>query len=215
MVIGRGLKCRVFPGVSKGGSPTPQNTATGVYARGRACLGTLETLILRVFGCPMAVVYTSVTRINSAFPAISSVSNINSAIISQYATDVEAEIDSAISKRYVLPLTVTPPILIAIATRETIYRIAVQRALVQFPPAQQGKAPMQVQHEDDQKLLEKLANGTMQLVGTDGKVVAADLTQSDIYSTTMGYVPTFHEGAWGDTVQDPNKLDDIAADREF
>ncbi len=88
----------------------------------------LTALLFRVFGCPMAVVYTSVTRINSAFPPISSVSNINSAVISQYATDVEAEIDSLISKRYVLPLTVTCPILTAIATRETIYRIAVQRA---------------------------------------------------------------------------------------
>ncbi len=174
----------------------------------------LTVLLFRVFGCPMAVVYTSVTRINSAFPPISSVSNINSAVISQYATDVEAEIDSLISKRYVLPLTVTCPILTAIATRETIYRIAVQRALVQFPSAQQGKAPLQVQHEDDQKLLEKLATGKMQLVGTDGTVVAADLTQSDIYSTTMGYTPTFHEGGWGDMVIDPDKLTDIDADRE-
>jgi len=156
-----------------------------------------------------------VTRINSAFPPISSVSNINSAIISQYATDVEAEIDSVISKRYVLPIAVACPILTAIATRETIYRIAVERALVQFPPAQQGKAPLQVQHEGDQKMLEKIAAGTMQLVGTDGTVVAADLTQTDIYSTTMNYVPTFHEGAWGDMVQDPNKLDSIISDRDF
>ena len=219
VVIGRGLKCRVFPGVFMGGgsltpSPTLETRGKRVLACRRGGLVALETLILRVFGCS-AVVYTSVTRINSAFPAINSISAINSAVISQYATDVEAEIDSIISKRYVLPLTVTPPILVAIATRETIYRIAVQRALVQFPPAQQGKAPLQVQHEDDQKLLTKLAEGKIQLVGTDGKVVATDLTQSDIYSTTMGYVPTFHEGAWGDMVQDPNKLDDISADREF
>ncbi len=212
----------VFKGFSsvfrRFGLPTPstgaENAATGVLARSRRGFNTLETLIFQLLGCP-AVVYTSVTRINSAFPPISSVSNINSAIISQYATDVEAEIDSIISKRYVLPLTVTCPILTAIATRETIYRIAVQRALVQFPPAQQGKAPLQVQHEDDQKLLQKIADGKMQLVGTDGTVVAADLTQTDIYSTTMGYVPTFHEGAWGDMVQDPNKLTDIDADREF
>lgn len=179
----------------------------------RGCFEALKTLILQVFGLPLS--YTTVTRINSAFPAINSVSNINSAIICQYAEDVEAEIDAVISKRYALPLTVTSPILVAIATRETIYRIAVQRALVQFPPAQQGQHPMQMQHLDDQKLLEKIANGVIQLVGATGTVVTADVTQMEIYSTTKTYVPTFHEGAWTDMQVDQNKLDDIASDRSL
>ncbi len=193
-----------------------QNTAMGVLDSPRACLEALETLLLGVFhlfGVPL--VYTTVTRINSAFPAINSVSNINSAIICQYATDVEAEIDAIISKRYALPLTVTCPILTAIATREAIYRIAVQRALVQFPPSQQGKAPLQVQHEDDQKLLDKIASGAIQLVSSSGAVIAADLTQIEIYSTTKDYLPTFHEGAWTDMVMDQNKLDSIISDRDL
>jgi phage gp36-like protein len=166
---------------------------------------------LRVFGVPLS--YTAVTRINSAFPAINSITNINSAIICQYAEDVEAEIDAVISKLYALPLTVTCPILVAIATRETIYRIAVQRALIQFPPAQQGKAPLQVQHEDDQKLLQKIADGKIQLISSSGAVLVGDLTQMEVYSTTKNYVPTFHEGAWTDMNVDQNKLDDILADR--
>ena len=192
----------------------PENTATDLYARPGGGLNALETLILRVLGCS-AVVYTSVTRINSAFPAISSVSNINSAIVSQYATDVEAEIDSIISNRYTLPLSVTCPLLAAIATRETIYRIAVQRALVQFPPAQQGKAPLQVQHEDDQKLLTKIAQGELGLVSTTGAVVAVSTTLIQITSTTKDYLPAFHEGAWGDMIQDPDKLDAILSDRDL
>ena len=163
----------------------------------------------------LPVSYTSVTRVNSAFPAISSVSNINSAIIAQYAGDVEAEINALISKRYALPLTVEVPILIAIATREAIYRIAVQRALVQFPPAQQGQHPMQVQHKDDQKLLEKIADGDIQLIDSTGAVIAVDVTQLEVYSTTKNYVPTFHEGSWVDTTQDQSKLDDIDADRDL
>lgn len=163
----------------------------------------------------LPVSYTSVTRINSAFPSISSVSNINSAIIAQYAGDVEAEINALVSKRYTLPLTVEVPILIAIATREAIYRIAVQRALVQFPPAQQGQHPMQVQHKDDQALLTKIADGDIQLIDSLGAVIAVDATQLEIYSTTKNYVPTFHEGSWVDTVQDQDKLDDIDADRDL
>ena len=163
----------------------------------------------------LPVSYTSVSRINSAFPAIHSVSNITSAIIAHYAGDVEAEINALISKRYALPLTLEVPILIAIATREAIYRMAVQRALVQFPPAQQGQHPMLMQHKDDQKLLDKIVDGSIQLVDSDGVVLPAELTQIEVFSTTKNYKPTFHEGAWTDTIQDPSKLEDILADRDL
>ena len=155
----------------------------------------------------LPVSYTSVTRINSAFPMITSVSNITSAIVAQYAGDTEAGINAIISKRYALPLAVECPLLIAVATRETIYRIAVQRALVQFPPAQQGQHPLQIQHKEDQDLLKKLADGDVQLVSSSGAVVTADTTQLPIYSTTMDYVPTFHEGPFTDQVQDEDKID--------
>jgi len=161
------------------------------------------------------VSYTSVERINQAFPSISSVSNINSAVVAQYAESVEAEINAKIVKRYVLPLTAVCPILTAIATRETIYRIAVQRALVHFPPAQQGQHPMLTQHKDDQKLLDQIAGGEVQLIDAVGAAVTPNTTDVEVYSTTKDYVPTFHEGPWVDTVQDQNKLDDIAADRNL
>ena len=159
--------------------------------------------------------YSSVTRINSAFPMISSVTNVTSAIIAQYIGDVEAEINGRIAGRYALPLTVECPILTAIATREAIYRIAVQRALVQFPPAQQGQHPMQVQHRDDQKLMDQIAAGSIKLVDSSGAQIAAEVTNTEFYSTTKTYVPTFHEGAWTDMVRDQNKLDDIEADRDL
>ena len=157
--------------------------------------------------------YTSVTRINSMFPMISSVANITSGVIAQYADDAEAEIDARISKRYTLPLGVTCPILSAIATREAIYSIATQRGLVLFPPAQQGRAPLYQRHLDDQKLLEAIADGSIQLVTSSGAVVAADLSQMEIYSTTMDYVPTFSEGSQMDQIQDEIKLDDDLSNR--
>jgi len=157
--------------------------------------------------------YTSVTRVNSAFPMITSVSNITSGVVAQYSDDAEAEIDARISARYALPLGVTCPILVAIATRETIYNIATQRGLVQFPPAQQGRAPLYQRHLDDQKLLEAIADGSVQLVTSSGAVIAADTSQKQIYSTTMDYVPTFSEGSQVDQVQDQDKLDDDLTNR--
>lgn len=161
----------------------------------------------------MPPLYTAVTRINTAFPGISSISAITSGVLCQYIDDVEAEINAIISKRYALPLTVTCPILIAIATRETIYRTLVQRAIVQFPPAQQGRHPLQIQHTDDQKLLEKIADGEIQLVDSSAEVISGDTSQIQLYSTTMNYTPTFSEDSMLDSVIDPDKLDDIAADR--
>lgn len=146
---------------------------------------------------------------------LSSVSNITSGIIAQFAGDVEAVINAKISKRYPIPLTVECPILTAIATREAIYQAVVQRVLIQFPPVQQGQHPMQVQHKEDQDLLKELSEGGLQLVDSSGAVLAADITQMDIYSTTKDYVPTFHEGAWPDMIQDEDKLDDILTDRDL
>lgn len=161
----------------------------------------------------MTAVYTSVTRINSAFPSLSSVTNITSGVIDQYITDTEAEIDAYISGRYTLPLPSVPAILAAIATRETIYRVTVQRALIQFPPAQQGRHPLQQQHIDDQKLLQKIADGDLTLVASGGAEIAASLAKQEIYSTTMTYVPTFSEGSQYDQVQDQDKLDDDLTNR--
>ena len=161
----------------------------------------------------LPVAYTSPSRVGSAFPALNSVTNITSGVIHQFIGDVEAEINGMIGKRYSLPLTVECPILTSIATREAIYRIAVQRALVQFPPAQQGRHPMQVQHSDDQKLLQKISDGALQLISSSGEIVGADTSQMEVFSTTMNYEPTFHEGSINDAIVDPDKLDAIDDER--
>jgi phage gp36-like protein len=165
----------------------------------------------------MTLKYTSVGRVNSAYPAVSSVTAITSAVIHDlYAEPVEAEIDGIISKRYSLPLSVTCPILVGIATRETIYRLALERMLTHFPAAQDGKHTLQVTHENDRKMLSAIAEGTIQLISSSGEVVAPDLTESgEIWSTTKDYLPTFHEGDTGDWVRDQSKLDDIEADRDL
>lgn len=163
----------------------------------------------------LPVIYTSVTRINSAYPPITSVTAITSAVTAQYAGDVEAELNARIAGRYALPLTVECPILTAIATREAIYRIVVQRALIQFPPAQQGQHPLQVQHKDDQALIESIVKGVIKLVDSSGAQLSVDLTNAEVYSTTMGYNPTMHEGEFLDMAVDQNKLADIESERNL
>jgi len=159
--------------------------------------------------------YTTVSLCVLTFPPINSVTTLQSAGISHYIGMVEADINSKIGGRYKLPLTVDCPILTSIATREAVYRIAVERGLVQFPPAQQGRAPMQTAHMDDMKMLDALAAGEAQLVDSSGAILSADTTDLLIYSTTDGYKPTMHEGPWTESVQDPDKIDTILSDRNL
>jgi hypothetical protein len=202
---------RSFAGVPRGRGcsptfplPEPFKRAYSAFCEFGAAFGLFVT---------MPVSYTTVQRVTQAFPPIASVSNITSGVIAQYAGDVEGEINARVGSKYALPLTVDCPILTAIATRETIYRLAVQRLLIQFPPAQQGQHPMLVQHQGDQKLLEQIAAGTLKLVDASGVQITGDLSNTEIYSTTKNYNPTFHEGAWTDMVQDPAKAEDIKSDR--
>lgn len=158
--------------------------------------------------------YSTVSLVWQNAPAINSVTALTSAVVFGYIKSVEAEIDSKISKRYALPLASgSYPVLEALATREAIYRIMVQRALIQFPPAQQGRHPLYQQHIDDQKLLDQIADGQAQIVNSSGEVVGADLGTMEIFSTTMDHIPTFHEGDPLDMIQDQEKLDDIKGDR--
>lgn len=159
--------------------------------------------------------YTTVGEIQSAYPPITSVTALTSAVISQaFIGGVEAEINGKISKRYSLPLALPAPLLSAIALRESIYRISMSRLMSSVPSAQTGRATVTILHEADQKLLEEIANGDVQLLDNSMQVIAADIGQTEIYSTTMNFNPTFHEGPWVNQVQDWDKLDAILDERQ-
>src|SRR5262245_45535612 len=115
--------------------------------------------------------YATVTRIHSAYPEISSITAITSAVVVQFIDQVEAEINARIAKKYVVPVTPLPPLLQAISERETRYRILIQRGLIQFPGYQEGPHPLGVQHKDDQKLLEMIADGELTLTDSAGNVI--------------------------------------------
>lgn len=171
--------------------------------------------LLAAWAAALPASYTTVSLCILGFPAINSVSTLNSQGIAQYIGGVEARINAFLAKRYPLPLTVDSPLLTMIATREAIYRIAVERGLVQFPPAQQGRAPLQVAHAEDEQTLKDLADGKIELTNSSGAIIPAGTTDLLLWSTTKGYVPTFHEGRWTDMVQDQTQIEDELAKRQL
>lgn len=163
--------------------------------------------------------YGTVGGVQSLFPPISSVTNLTSAVIAKYLDNTEAEINARITKRYNVPVTpsspgVSVPLLVAITERETVYRISVQRGLVQFPPAQQGQSPLAIQHRDDQALIDKIVEGEIALVDDTGNEIVVDTTQILVYSSTKDYLPTFKDGLpYTDSVIDEDKSDDAINER--
>ena len=160
--------------------------------------------------------YTHVGSIYGAYPAINSAqaTGLNSATVLSFIDQVENELNAKLSNRYSLPFSNGCPIVATLALRESIFRIAIGRGLVHFPPATQGRAPLAVQHDMDQKMLDAIVEGKYNLVDNSLAVIAPSLTErGEIFSTTMNLNPTFHEGTWNDQVQDLEKLDVIESER--
>jgi phage gp36-like protein len=158
--------------------------------------------------------YATVSKINSAYPEISSITAITSAVACQYIDNVEAVMHGYIAKRYSVPVAGGCPLLVSIAERETRYSILAQRGLIQHPAATQGRHPLYQQHIEDIKLLEKIADGSVVLTNSAGTLITPDTSQIEVWSSTMDYNPTFHEGPETTHVQDTDKWLDIEADRK-
>ena len=123
---------------------------------------------------------------------------LTSGLVAQaYAGPVQAYILGKVAKLYPPPslFPSLPPVLHAIATRETIYRLSLSRLVMTFPSVQAGKLSLQVLHDEDMKLLESIAAGDMPLLTASDQLLDPSLSAVEIYSTTMNYHPTFHEGA--------------------
>jgi phage gp36-like protein len=84
----------------------------------------------------------------------------NSNIISEIINRVDAEIDSYISVRYIIPLTKTSDILKGLSIDMSIYHLYSRRSTI--PPIRQTK------YEDAIKFLQKIAQGSLNIVGQDG-----------------------------------------------
>lgn len=162
----------------------------------------------------LPVSYTSVQLVWDQAPWINSISELSSSVLaSRYLGPVEAEINAKLAKRFALPLTDREcPILTAVATREAIYNIMITRGLIHFPPAQQGRHPMFVQHLADQNLINAIVTGSMALIDASFTEVPANVAAVELWSTTMDHLPTFGKGDLLDNIQDDAMLDDSRDD---
>jgi phage gp36-like protein len=158
--------------------------------------------------------YTTVSRVYLADPQVGSVSDITSATIATvFIADAEAMIDSYLAKYYTTPVSVagvTFPVLTAIATDITLYRILSHRV---FTQERLKNSPWPDKFKEAIKWLEGIADGSITLVASDGSIAPDLQTNVEMWSNTRTYIPTMSELPEEQSNVDTIKIDDLESDR--
>ncbi len=152
----------------------------------------------------LPVSYTTVDDMIDTFPAINSITNIASREQHFHAGHAEAIINSAISRRYNLPLSGSYPILTAIATDFAVFRII---STFQSLTVGDGDRPFYQRFKQAKELLKKLVTGEMMLVNSAGVIEPGRDDVGEVWSTTEGYTPTMAEIPFSEQFVDPDKIE--------
>jgi hypothetical protein len=161
----------------------------------------------------LPVSYTSVGYIGSAFPAVFSAANVTSAVVAHYAGMEEAIINAKLAKLYALPFTQEVPLLTALSTDLTIAAILTKRTAAHFTTEQNQANPFIATRKRAMDMVEQIAKGELALLSASGQIIETSNEGIEVWTSTMDYKSTFHEGRIEDMIVDPDKLDNILSDR--
>jgi len=153
---------------------------------------------------------TTVTLLHTRFPAIVSATSVSSATLMLHIQAAESKINAKLAKRYATPLPLVP-VLETIATDLALQHFLKTRA---FPQEKQSKSAWVDQFDDSKDLLDEIATGKTPLVNSLGAIIEQITTNLEVWSDTSGYLPTMTEDAQEAQDIDPDKIDDIRADRD-
>lgn len=160
----------------------------------------------------LPVSYSSVSLMMLTLPDIGSASTLTSASIANFAGMAEADINARISRAYNIPFTSDVPYLTTVATTKALL-LLLSRRLIPLPGPRLTELLDQYRTVDEE--IAAIASGLIPLVTSSGAVIGGRTDIADIFSTTMNYTPTFHEGPSTWQVQDPNKVTDELDKRDI
>ena len=158
--------------------------------------------------------YTSVDRVYDVEPMIGSIDDLTSSqVLTAFIEAAEAEINARIATHYVVPITGSVPLLVAIADDLSIYRILTRRI---FTQTQLENSTWPDRFKESMDTLALIAKGEIKLVDSAGTLIGARTDVAQVRTNNMNYQPTFHEGGdWVDQVKDHDKTDDLLDDRDL
>jgi hypothetical protein len=160
----------------------------------------------------MTLHYSSVGALTTLFPAIGSLSSVNSATLYAFMERSEAEINARIARSYTVPVTGSPPYLAGLTTEFTMYKLLTQRY---FPDQQLSDSewPDKFIRNFD-KMVDGIAEGSVLLVNNSGGVIGSNTGEAPILNSAKGYTPTMSILHSTRNLQDPDKVDDLIAERD-
>jgi phage gp36-like protein len=158
---------------------------------------------------PLPVNYTTVGNVLLTRTELGSITALSSAMIYQSIGKVEALINARLTKLYAVPIAPSPPLLETLATDLTVYKLLAELSL--FKTERLKDSPWFELQKQAWAVLDQVAEGKVTLTTSAGTVIAARSDQVLVYSTTMNYDPTFHDGgAFEEFVDDAQKATDEA-----
>lgn len=157
------------------------------------------------------VSYTNVDTVLATLPAVGSMTSIVSADVAMHAGKAQSLVDAKLASRYTVPFSDVPPLVQTITTDIAAYELMTKRV---FTGTRNYDEKLVEPFKMAFELLDAIAEGDVILTTASGTVVDPTTAQAQFWSSTESYFPTMHEGAIEESIIDPDKLDDIASDRE-
>ena len=144
-------------------------------------------------------------------PKIGSATSLTSAHLSDFIGLAQAEINAVLAKQYTLPMAHEVPLLTNLSTTLAGYYI-LRRVFTQESPNDSDWVDKW--REDAKSLLERIMDKELELVTSSGSIISRNTGGSiEVWSSTMGYNPTFYETDFTRTFIDSDKLEDQDDDR--
>ena len=160
----------------------------------------------------VVVSYTTEALLLATLAEASSM-NTSSGVVILHASAAQTEINGKIAHRYALPFTDDIPLLTTLCTDMAIYRILTGRIVITENDTWFDRYSI-----DPPKLLKSIAAGETRLL-TDTCAIVPMRTDAAAggapWSNTKDYLPTHTELPWTQHVQDPDKIEDLADERDF
>ena len=153
----------------------------------------------------MGVTYTTVPRVFDTLPNLKQDTELSSAHVVIFIEDAEAEMNVKLRANYEVPILGEVPLLTAIATDCSIYRILSRRI---FTQERLDESTWPDRYKECKELLDDLADGATTLVDSAGAIISSSTTAARIQSNTSGNHQTFWEGGDFEQNQDADKITD-------
>lgn len=156
--------------------------------------------------------YTDIPTIYATVPLVASLTSVTSEQILLEVGKAQSFIDSKLAKRFSVPFSSAPPLVVSLCTDISLYYILTKRL---YASDRMYDERMVSGLERAFDVLDSLADGSMTMVDSSGAAVTETMAHAATWSNTKDYEETFHEGDFELTIRDDDKLDNIYDDRDL